>query len=347
MTPIEISENTPLKLLNTFKTGGNACYFVDVSTIKQLIQAVSFAQKRSLPIFILGEGSNILISDEGFDGLVIRMKISGITFQNETEEKIEVRVGAGEHWDFFVEHMVSKGLYGIENLSGIPGSVGAAPVQNIGAYGVEAKDSILFVDVFDIEDTKIKKISSPDCNFSYRDSIFKTEKGKKYIIVSVTFLLKKHKNLSTDYRDLALYLKERDITHPSLQDIRNAILEIRKQKLPSLADYGTAGSFFKNIIIQDREFKLLKERFPKIPSFLAEVGKVKIPTAWVFDNICNLKGLREGNVGVYERQALVLVTFGNATSLEVKNLSDFIIEEVKKKTGLLLEREVQLVGMFD
>ena len=347
MTSLEISENVPLKLLNTFKTGGNACYFVEISTIEDLIKSVSFAQKRNLSVFVLGEGSNILVSDYGVDGLVIRMKISGITFQNETEEKVEVKVGAGEHWDLFAEKTVLKGLYGIENLSGIPGSVGAAPVQNIGAYGAEVKEAIDFVEVFDMETMTTKTFSNKECRFAYRDSIFKSGGGKKYIIVSVTFLLKKNGNLSIDYRDLALYLKERDVRHPSLQDVRNTILEIRKQKLPPLSDYGTAGSFFKNIIVEEKKFQLLKDKFPGIPSFFLGEGKVKIPTAWVLDNVCNFKGLRKGNVGVYEKQALVLVNFGGATSSEVKKFSDFIIEEVKKKTGLLLEREVQLFGMFD
>ena len=281
-----------------------------------------------------------MINDEGYKGLVIKIDIKGVT---------GLKVGAGENWDDFVSQCVKNGLYGIENLSGIPGTVGASLVQNIGAYGVEVKDVIESVEVFDTETLTTKILSNKDCNFGYRDSIFKKPKGKKYIITYVTFKLKKEGKLNIEYKDVKNYFIEKGII-PTLQEVRKTILEIRKGKFPDLSKYGTAGSFFKNPIIKKEQYEKLLKEYPSIPHYeiyTASGGidelNMKIPLAWILDNVCNIKGIRKGNVGVYEKQPLVLVNWGGATAQEVKKYAEEITILVKQKTGIDIEPEVQYI----
>ena len=342
---MNIQENVLLAPFTTFRIGGAARFFVQVKNIAELKEAVGFAKEKNAPIFVLGRGSNVLISDDGFAGLVIKNEIKGIV----EEDAVRLIAGAGENWDNFVKFTVEeKGLYGLENLSWIPGTVGASPVQNIGAYGAEAKDTIEWVEVLNPTTLKIEKLLNADCQFGYRDSIFKHER-KNNIILRVAFLLKKNAKLSVDYKDLQKYFEERKSV-PSLCGVRDAVVEIRKAKLPDTAKIGTAGSFFKNQTISKTDYQKLLEKFPTMPAFpvnekiVTGQEQVKIPTAWILDNICGFKGVRRGEVGVYENQALVLVNFGKGTAKEVKNLADEMVACVKEKTGITISPEVEFVG---
>jgi UDP-N-acetylmuramate dehydrogenase len=340
-----ITEFIPLKYLTTFKIGGLARFFAVVTTMDELHEAVTYATTRSLPLFVLGGGSNILISDEGFEGLVIKLEIKGIEKNDVDESMVEVVAGAGENWDELVAFTVAEELYGLENLSLIPGNVGAAPVQNIGAYGVEVKDMVSWVETYDTSTGEVKKLTNAQCRFSYRDSTFKRARGKKHIITRVGFLLKKNGELNTKYKDIANYIKANEVKDITLQKVRDIVVDIRTKKLPDVTEVGTAGSFFKNPIISKEKYDELMKLYPEMPSYpSASAGEVKIPAAWILDNLCGFKGFREGDVGVYKNQALVLVNFGNASAKEIQNLADRMISCVKEKTGIELEKEVNIIG---
>lgn len=344
---MEIKEHVLLASHTTFKIGGPARYFCSVTNISELTEAVLFAQKNNLPVFVLGAGSNILVSDNGFDGLVIHMDIQGI----EIHEHTKIKAGAGVLWDALVEYAVQNDLYGIENLSYIPGTVGAAPVQNIGAYGAEFKDVAHEVEVFNTETMQIETLTKETCAFGYRDSVFKKKEGEKYIIVEVCIKLKKKINNSKEllnllYKDVKEYINTHNISKPTLQTVRNAIIDIRKKKLPDIRDVGTAGSFFKNPVITREHFRKLQEKFPNIPSFEVDELHVKIPIAWVLDNVLHLNGYTVGNVGLFKTQPLALVHYGGGTAQEIISLSEKIIFLVKKEIDVTLEREVLFVGVM-
>lgn len=339
-----IREAVPLSAYTTFRTGGPADFFIEIESIDELEEALEWAQQKNLPFFILGGGSNILVSDEGFRGVVIKNNCKGISF-NDRDNEVEVVAGAGEEWDAFVEKTVEAGLTGLENLSLIPGTVGASPVQNIGAYGVEAKDTIAWVEVYDFTQNEIRTLSHTECEFEYRSSIFKRPEYKHLVILHVAYKLSKNKKPNSSYKDVARYFEERGITNPSARDIRNAVIEIRTKKLPSIHEYGTAGSFFKNPIISKERFENLKALYPELPSFPAG-EEVKVPLAWILDNVCGVRGLQKGNVATYKNQALVIVHNGNATSQEIKNFADELILLVKEKTEINVVSEVEYVGTF-
>jgi UDP-N-acetylmuramate dehydrogenase len=339
---MQLKENISLKLLNTFRVGGEARYFVEAETKKDLQEALDFALANKLALLILGGGSNVLISDEGFPGLVLKINLKGIQWLDRSED-VEVQAQAGEEWDNLVSQAVERELFGLENLSGIPGSVGGAPVQNVGAYGVELKEVLNWVEVFDTETKKFKRLSKEECQFYYRGSVFKKPEGNKYIITEVSMLLKKEGRLNLSYKDVREFFSSRDISSPTLNQVRQAILEIRGRKFPDLKKFGTAGSFFKNPIISEDNYKKLLTKYPDLPSYKASPGKVKIPLAWIIDNACNLKGLREGEVGVSEKQAIVLVNYGEASASDIKELSEKIRQAVKEKTGIETEWEVTML----
>jgi len=340
-----IEEHVSLKEFTTFKIGGDALYFVRVRNVEGLREALAFANEKKVPFFILGGGSNIVMSDTGFPGLVIKNEIMGVEVGDEenNSEFTLVNVGAGENWDHFVESMVNDGFYGIENLSAIPGTVGAAPVQNIGAYGAEVKNSIKEVEAFNTETGDVCVFKNSECAFDYRDSFFKTTEGKKYIITHVTFKLKKNGMTDISYRDVHQYFEEKKQAKLSLADVRKAVVEIRSKKLPDLNKYGTAGSFFKNPIIAKERYEELKRAYPRMPAYAVDETFVKVPLAWILDNVCGFKGYKNGNVGVYENQALVLVNFGGAKADEIKNLANEMMAKVKEATGIVVETEVQFV----
>jgi len=315
------------------------CTLQDTEEIPELERIL---EKEKSRLFVIGSGSNILFDDEGFDGLVCKVEIKGMEFQDKGE-KVCVIAGAGEEWDFLVSETVKRGLYGLENLSLIPGTVGATPVQNIGAYGAEVKDCIDWVEVYDLKKKKIVKFARRQCGFGYRTSFFKSEKGKRYIILRAAFLLGQESKLNTEYPDLKEYFRITGVDSPSLAGVRDAVVAIRTLKLPNLNEIGTAGSFFKNPIISSSEYLELKEKYSMLPSFRAGFGKVKVPLGWIIDRICNLKGYRIGNVGLHQNQALVVVNFGGATAKEIKMLAAFVAQKVKEKTGIEVEPEVQFV----
>jgi len=338
---MNIQENVLLAPFTTFRIGGAARFFVRAQNVVDVELAMRFAHEKKLSVFVLGGGSNILISDLGFNGLVIKNEIRGIA-EEAVGDSVRLIAGAGEDWDGFVKYAVEeKGLYGLENLSLIPGTVGATPVQNVGAYGTEAKDTIEWVEVYNSTTKMIEKLIGADCQFAYRDSIFKHER-KGNVILRVAFLLKKNGKLSTDYKDVKKYFEERS-AEPSLCGVRNAIVEIRTNKLPDVSKIGTAGSFFKNKTILKTEYQKLLEKYPLLPAFPVDETRVKIPTAWILDNVCGYKGLTRGNVGVYQNQALVLVNFGQGTAEEIKSLADEMASCVKEKMDISISPEVEYI----
>ena len=326
-------EHIPLSEHTTFKLGGTARYFFRVKTLDEVREAVDFARQNSLPFFVLGGGSNLLVSDKGFAGVVIKNEMFGLSFKEEGDD-VFVTAGAGENWDNFVATVVNKGLYGLENLSGIPGTVGAAPVQNIGAYGVEVKDSVVWVEALDVRTGGVKSFTAVECGFGYRDSFFKTSEGKNYIITAVTFRLKKNGISNLSYKDLKSYFLS-GTKSPTIHEVRTAVLEIRRGKFPDLKTTGTAGSFFKNPIIPQAQFDELKKRFPSLPSFpFTRSNLVKVPLAWILDNILHLKGFMNGPVGLHEAQPLVLVHTGGGRAENVSLLARDVVSKLKVATGI-------------
>ena len=338
-----IQEKISLKDLTTFKIGGLARYFAAVKNLNELKEAVFFAKERNLPFFVLGGGSNILVNDQGFDGLVIKNEIKNKAHVEMSSTSSIVIFGAGELWDEAVEYTVSKNLYGLENLSGVPGTVGATAVQNIGAYGQEIMNVLCSVKALDTETMEEKIFNNYDCDFSYRDSFFKSKENKRYIITEVSFLLKSNGEVNIGYKDLQIYFLGKNISKPNLNEVREAVLDIRKNKLPDLGSYGLAGSFFKNLIVDKDKYDELKGKYPLMPGFFESSDKAKVPLAWVLDNICHLNGYREGNVGLYEKQPIVLVNYGGATEMEVSDFAKKIQKIVKDKIDVDVEWEVELI----
>jgi UDP-N-acetylmuramate dehydrogenase len=333
---MKIEKNKILAPYTTFRIGGPAQFFCSVKNENELVEAVAFAKDNNLEIFVLGGGSNILMSDEGFEGLVIKMEMMGVEFS----PMGEVVVQAGENWDEFVKQCVERDLYGLETLSYIPGTCGAAPVQNIGAYGSEVKDTVELVRAYDVEENIFKNFTNKGCQFEYRNSLFKREVGR-YIIVSTTFILKKEGKPNISYRDLAEYFKDKK--EPTLSEVREAVIEIRTRKLPDVKLVGTAGSFFKNPILAVGQAAELKKQHPDLPVYPVDDEYAKVSLGWIIDHVCNFKGVAKGDVGTYKNQALVLVNNGKATAEEVKAFAKEIENEVHKKTGILIEPEVQYV----
>lgn len=337
---MEIKENISLKEFTTFQIGGRARYFSVAKNQTDLRDLLNFAKSRKLPVFILGGGSNLLILDHDFSGLVIKNEIKGIKFTDLSFEsdqpKVILEVGAGEIWDDIVALSVKQNLFGLENLSGIPGTVGGAAVQNAGAYGVEIKDSLVSVMGLNLITGKEFVLKNVDCQYGYRDSFFKH--NKKYIITSVTFKLSKKPVFNLTYTGLKDLASKEGI---KAADIREAVLQIRGEKLPDWHKIPTAGSFFKNPIVTSDKFEELKQKFSEILGWSEPKGKVKVSLAWILDKICNFKGYREENVGLYDKQPLILVNYGGATAKEIIYFAEKIKKIVKEKVGIEIEEEVE------
>jgi UDP-N-acetylmuramate dehydrogenase len=331
---MHITEKVSLAPYTTFHVGGAARFFCTVTTAAELKEACAFAADRHIPLYIMGGGSNILVSDKGFDGLVIHMNISGMEFLPGI-----VRAYAGTLWDECVAETVKKGWYGLENLSLIPGTVGAAPIQNIGAYGVEVGSFIQAVHTIHRHTGEEKTFTKEECDFKYRHSFFKTPAGAEYIVVAVDLNLSNSSGykINTTYADLAKYS---NLQNP--EQVRAAVIAIRQAKLPDTRIIGTAGSFFKNLTLTPAAFAQLKQKYPELPG-MGE-GIIKVPVGWIIDNILHLKGYRQGNVGVHPQQALVLVADKGATAKEVHDLALYIEKKFTEATGMQLEREVIAVG---
>ena len=337
---MQFSENISLKHFNTFDIDVKAKAFVVVQSEKDL-HVLREADKFSSRFLLLGGGSNMLFAGD-FDGLVIKMEIEGLTVMKETEAEIYIKAGAGISWHELVMYTVDHNLGGIENMSLIPGTVGAAPIQNIGAYGVELKDVFETLDAFEIETGKIITFERKACNFAYRNSFFKQEGKGKYIITAVTLKLKKTPEINISYGAIKDTLAEMNITNPDIKAISNAVIKIRQSKLPDPAEIGNAGSFFKNPEISKVLFEKVKADFPEIPSYPVDDTRVKVPAGWLIEQ-AGWKGKRVGNTGVHKNQALVLVNYGGAKGKEVLDLAHEIQQSVFDKFGIEIENEVNFI----
>lgn len=337
---MQILSNYNFKSLNTFGVNCIAKYFVACNTIQQLHDVVSSSIFKQNSHLVLGGGSNILFT-KNFEGLVIKNNISGIDVTEDNASAVVLKIGAGEEWNNLVNFCVSKQFGGIENLSLIPGNVGAAPIQNIGAYGVELSSVLVAVEGIDIETNAIKTIQKTDCKLGYRDSVFKHELKGKFIITAIYIKLQKNPILNIGYGDV-----EKRLTHIPQQDITikhvsETIAAIRTEKLPNPKELGNAGSFFKNVVIEKAVFETIQKGYPTIPHYVVDNG-VKIPTAWLIEQ-CGFKGLQVGNVGCFKTQPLVIVNYGNATGEEIFEYSSKVIQAVQQKFGIILEREVNII----
>ena len=333
----KIRENFDLQKHNTFGVPARARYFLALTTEEDLHLLPGLLKNQEL--LILGGGSNILFRKD-FEGMVIHPVMKGIRVLDEDRDSVLVRAMAGENWDRFVAWTVEQGWGGLENLSYIPGNTGASPIQNIGAYGVEVKDHIEWVDAMGLADGEYKRFDQAACRFGYRDSIFKNEWKGLVLVVSVVFRLMKRPVFRTDYAQLEDELQRSGRT--GLADIRAAVINIRKRKLPDPAVTGNAGSFFKNPVIPLSDYETLRREFPEIPGYPADENRIKTAAAWRIDQ-CEWKGYREGDAGVHPLQPLVLVNHGKATGQDIFNLSEKILESVRKKFGIVLEREVTVI----
>lgn len=343
---IVVKKKVPLSKLTTFGIGGHARYYTEVDSKKGLLEAVKFAKKNFVDVFVLGGGSDILLSDQGFGGLVIRYKGKILKFE-EKKGRVSVTAGAGMLWDRLVEKTVRKNLQGIECLSGIPGSVGAAPIQNIGAYGQELKDVFVKLTAYDIAERKFVKLSKSDCEFSYRESIFKKPINKgRYIITEIVLKLKNNSQPTLSFQSLVDYLKEKRIDSPNLVQVRNAVLALRGQKLENPRVLGNAGSFFKNPIVDENTKDRLLEKYPDMPFYPNAKGKYKLFAGWLIDK-AGWKGKRVGGAMVSKKNALVLTNpEGKATAKEIKSMAENISKDIYKKFKIRIEPEVQMIG-FD
>ena len=337
---MQVLKNISLKTLNTFGVEASADYFVDIESENDLQDLFSDEKWRDYPRLVLGGGSNMLFT-QNFGGLVIHLKIQGLSAEIEGDD-VYVRAGAGIVWNDLVNYCVDNDYAGIENLSLIPGSVGASPVQNIGAYGVELQDIFHSCRAFEISTGKIKVFSKEDCAFSYRDSVFKSSLKGLYIITEVTFKLSKIFKPNVSYGAITEELAKRGINVPIIKQLSQVISHIRVSKLPDPTTIGNAGSFFKNPIIAQSTFNKLKLQFADIVHFPAGEGYVKVSAGWLIEQ-CDWKGKVVGNTGTWKNQALVLVNHGHATGNEIFQFSSSIIDSVNSKFGILLEREVNII----
>src|ERR1700761_7625820 len=337
---LQIQQNVSLKNFNTFGIDAKAKYFVEISHADELAELFLDPLWQQMERLVLGGGSNMLFVKD-FDGLVIRMNIRGIEHRINHDE-VHVEAGAGEVWNDLVNFCVAREYAGLENLSLIPGSVGASPIQNIGAYGVELKDVFESCQAFEIATQTIKTFSKADCHFGYRDSIFKNELKGKYIITSVKFHLSLTPDVKLHYGAIKDELAKRGIESPTIKDVSQVVSHIRVSKLPDPSTIGNAGSFFKNPLISKAEFEKVHSQYPEIVHYPAG-DEVKLAAGWLIEQ-CGWKGKVVGHTGTWKNQALVLVNHGGATGEEVYSLSSQIIDSVYAKFGVRLEREVNIIS---
>ncbi len=352
-----VQENISLKSLNTFGIDVSAKYFAQFNSVNELSELLEFKKHKtpnSKPkTLILGGGSNILFSKD-FDGLVLKNELLGIKEIKEDEHHIYVQVGAGVNWHHFVLHCIHNGWAGVENLSLIPGNVGASPMQNIGAYGVEIKDVFYSLEAFHIKDKKLVNFSVNDCEFGYRESVFKRKFKNEFVITDVTYRLNRIPQFNTSYGAIEQELERMGVKELSIQAISQAVINIRSSKLPDPAVIGNAGSFFKNPEVENSKFEILKSEHPNIVGYPLPNGTVKLAAGWLIEQSgpsagpsgqgsATWKGYRKGDAGCHEKQALVLVNYGNAKGKEIYDLSEEILQSVKEKFGVGLDREVNII----
>ncbi|MFH1769438.1 MAG: UDP-N-acetylmuramate dehydrogenase [Parcubacteria group bacterium] len=368
----KIKENYPLKDLTTFHIGGPARYFMEVSSQDELVSALDFAKDKGVSIYIIGGGSNILFSDKGFDGLVIKPSLKGREILNEDDQAVTLKTASGESLDDIVGWTVEQGLCGMENLSFVPGLMAGLAVQNVNCYGHDASNIIQAVEVFDTQDNSIKTLLNKECEFGYRRSIFNTTEKGKYVVLSVILKLSKKCKPVIIYPDVMKWFEGRDHSTITLSEIREAIIEIRKGKDQDPVEHWSAGSFFRNLLLTDKEFEELhsnveknygsesakglvelRNRFSKVEDFYksqtgvndsARKKEIKIPIAFILDRVMGLKGTKVGDAMISEKQVICILNIGNATADDVMNLFKKVRQLVHKKTGMIVEPEPELVG---
>ncbi len=337
---MDILQHQPLFTYNTFGIHASAEYFANAKNIDDIKEGLTFSRNKQL--LVLGGGSNLLLLND-FKGLALHVDLKGIEKLGEDTDFYYVKASAGENWHQFVLFCISQNLAGVENLSLIPGNVGASPMQNIGAYGVEIKDVFYELEAINRNDLSIRTFSKQECEFDYRSSIFKTHAKEEYIILNVTFKFAKVPVLNTSYGAIEERLNEMGVKDPDIKDISDAVIAIRSSKLPDPKQIGNAGSFFKNPVITIDQFIQLKEQYPNISAYPQADGSVKVAAGWLIET-AGWKGKRIGNYGVHVNQALVLVNYGNANGQDIYNLSQDILSDIKGKFGIELEREVNIVS---
>lgn len=346
MSQLVFSENIPLAPFTTMSVGGPARYFMEAATENDIREAIEFTKKNSMPIFFFSGGSNIVVSDSGFDGLFVRIAVKGREFVQLSGEIVEVRAGAGENWDSFVADVVKEELWGIECLSGIPGSVGGTPIQNVGAYGQEVSETITEVVCLELASGEIKCIPNSECGFSYRKSRFNSTDSGKFVVLHVRFRLRKNGTPNLRYPEIATSLSDKN---PNILEIRNTILDIRRSKAmvfdPTDPNSRSAGSFFKNPIVSVDESQRLQDLIPGLPVFPAEDGFVKVPAAKLIEAAGFKRGYRLGNAGISERHSLAITNRGGATAKEIVSLARLIRGEVAERFNILLTPEPVFVGI--
>ena len=345
-TSLNLQENVPLAPLTTLKVGGPAKYFVRAESEEAVIAAFEFANQKDLDVFVLGGGSNILVSDRGFGGLVIQVALKGISVDLIEPGMPDVTARAGEDWDRFVEYCVSRDLGGVECLSGIPGFVGGTPVQNVGAYGQEVSESIVSVRCFDRRTYRIVELSNEECRFTYRASIFNAAERDRYVVLAVTYRLTANAKPKIAYKDVKEFFSGKD---PSLRETREAILHIRRSKSmvidPDDPNRMSAGSFFKNPVVPNEKYdEIAARRSESVPKFNVDGTSVKIPAAWLIEQSGFKKGYRLGNSGISTRHTLAIINCGGATAPDVVALKDAIQSGVERTFGILLQPEPVFVG---
>lgn len=337
---MQVQKDISLKSFNTFGIDVKAKHFVSVNSIAELRSVL--ALKQFPEKLILGGGSNMLLTKDQ-DVLVIHVNLKGIEIVSEEEDFVQIKAYAGENWHEFVSYCLDKDFGGIENLSLIPGNVGTAPIQNIGAYGVELKDIFVLCEAMDISTGSLETFSKSNCDFGYRNSIFKQQAKGKYVITSVILKLsKRNHNLQVNYGAISSQLELMNINQPTIQDVSKAVIAIRKNKLPDPKEIGNSGSFFKNPVISKQQYKNLLSNFEDMPSYSVSDNEVKVPAGWLIEK-AGFKGKTFGDYGVHKNQALVLVNYGNAKGNDILNLSQLIQKTIKRLFGIEIEAEVNIL----
>ncbi len=337
---MHIQHNISLKSYNTFGIDAKAKYFVSVNSLGELQEVLKL--KTHPDKFILGGGSNMLLTKD-IDALVIHVNLKGIEMVSKHNGEVIVKANAGENWHEFVLWCLDHDFGGVENLSLIPGNIGSAPIQNIGAYGVELKDIFVSCEAIDIKTLKLKSFTKSDCKFDYRESIFKQGAKGQFVITSILLQLSSNEHkLNTGYGAIFDQLLDMNIKNPTIQDISKAVIEIRQSKLPDPKDIGNSGSFFKNPVISKQQFKALKTIFPDIPSYVVSEKKIKIPAGWLIEQ-AGFKGKTFGNYGVHKKQALVLVNYGGAEGKNILKLARLIQNTIKRIFDINIETEVNII----
>lgn len=335
---MDIHTTIPLKNYTTMRLGGNARFMADVHTPEEVAEICQNAVSRHLPLFILGGGSNVIAHDEGFDGIVVRNRIPGFEIVSDEPNQTIIKIGAGENWDEVVKRTVDLGLSGIEAMSAIPGTAGAAPVQNVGAYGQEIADTLLSLEAYDRTTNTFVTLQSADCGFSYRDSIFRSEAKGRYVITSITLRLYKTAPAPPFYPAVQKYLDEHSITLFTPQVIRDAVIAIRADKLPDPAIMPNTGSFFKNAIVENWQLADLKKNYPDIPTYDMPDGRFKVPTGWLIEQ-AGFKGKTLHGMHVHDKNALVLINESATSYDDLASARDEIIGAVRDTFHIMIEQE--------